>query len=193
LSELSLDIKHGQKVCITGKESAGKSTILKLLTGAYSTYTGSIMLNGLPIGNYKLDSMRSQIGVMLDQQDVFDGTILENITMGNQYINPAQVILLFEMTGLQDYLATQKQGLNTVLSAAGNRLSEKVLRKILLIRALAGNPKLLLLEEPWQGLEAHQKNAIQQYFLNDLPGTTVLVVSNDKDFANRCDQIIEIV
>ena len=193
LSELSLDIKHGQKVCITGKESAGKSTILKLLTGAYSTYTGSIMLNGLPIGNYKLDSMRSQIGVMLDQQDVFDGTILENITMGNQYINPAQVILLFEMTGLQDYLATQKQGLNTVLSAAGNRLSEKVLRKILLIRALAGNPKLLLLEEPWQGLEAHQKNAIQQYFLNDLPGTTVLVVSNDKDFANQCDQIIEIV
>ena len=97
------------------------------------------------------------------------------------------------MTGLQDYLATQKQGLNTVLSAAGNRLSEKVLRKILLIRALAGNPKLLLLEEPWQGLEAHQKNAIQQYFLNDLPGTTVLVVSNDKDFANQCDQIIEIV
>ena len=193
LSELSLDIKHGQKVCITGKESAGKSTILKLLTGAYSTYTGSIMLNGLPIGNYKLDSMRSQIGVMLDQQDVFDGTILENITMGNQYINPSQVILLFEMTGLQDYLATQKQGLNTVLSAAGNRLSEKVLRKILLIRALAGKPKLLLLDEPWQGLEAHQKNAIQQYFLNDLPGTTVLVVSNDKDFANRCDQIIEIV
>ncbi|MFZ4771813.1 MAG: hypothetical protein ACOYLO_16655, partial [Ferruginibacter sp.] len=67
------------------------------------------------------------------------------------------------------------------------------LRKIILIRALAGNPKLLLLEEPWQGLEAHQKNAIQQYFLNDLPDTTVLVVSNDKDFANQCDQVIEIV
>lgn len=193
LSALSLDIKQGQKVCITGKESTGKSTILKLLTGAYTSYSGSIMLNGLPIGNYKLDSMRSQIGIMLGQQDVFYGTIWENISMGNQYINHEQVILLFEMIGLQDYLATQKKGLNTVLSAAGNRLSENVLRKILLIRALAGNPKLLLLEEPWQGLEDHEKNDMQQYFLNDLPHTTILVVSNDKDFANQCDQVIEIV
>ena len=113
--------------------------------------------------------------------------------MGNQNINHAQVILLFEMIGLQDYLATQKKGLNTVLSAAGNRLSENVLRKILLIRALAGNPKLLLLEEPWQGLEDRQKNDIQQYFLNDLPNTTIVVVSNDKDFAKQCDQVIDIV
>lgn len=192
-TNVSLDVASGQKVCISGAESTGKSTILKLLTGAYTSYEGSIMVNGLPIGNYNLDAMRSQIGIMLDQQGVFNGTIWENISMGNPRINHAQVILLFEMTGLQDYLATQKQGLNTVLSTAGSRLSERVLRKILLIRALAGNPKLLLLEEPWLGLEEHQKNAIEQYLLKNLPNTTVLVVSNDQAFASKCDQQIEIV
>jgi ABC-type bacteriocin/lantibiotic exporter with double-glycine peptidase domain len=113
--------------------------------------------------------------------------------MGNPHIHHEQVILLFEMTGLQDYLAAQKKGLNTELSTAGNKLSERVIRKILLIRALAGNPKMLLLEEPWLGLGEHQKRSIQQYLLSALPDTTVLVVSNDKDFASKCDQIIEIV
>jgi len=193
LSAVSMSILPGQKVCISGGESKGKSTILKLLTGAYTNYTGSIMINGLPIGNYNLDSMRSEIGIMLDQQGVFNGTIWENISMGNPRINHEQVINLFEITGLQDYLATQKQGLNTVLSTAGSRLSERVLRKILLIRALAGNPKLLLLEEPWQGLEDRQTRAIQQYLLEQLPHTTVLVVSNDATFASRCDQQIVIV
>jgi ATP-binding cassette, subfamily B, bacterial len=192
-SDLSLDIQQGQIVCITGKESSGKSTILKLLTGAYTSFTGSVMLNGLPIGNYQLSSMRSQIGIMLGQQDVFQGTLWENISMGNSNINHEQVISLFEMTGLQDYLASQKQGLNTILSPAGDRLSEKVLRKILLVRALAGNPKLLLLEEPWLGLEEEQKNDIQQYLLTKLPGTTVVVVSNDTDFASQCNQVIDIV
>jgi ATP-binding cassette subfamily B protein len=193
LSGLSMSITPGQKVCISGGESKGKSTILKLLTGAYTNYTGSIMINGLPIGNYNLDSMRSKIGIMLDQQGVFNGTIWENISMGNPHIHHEQVILLFEMTGLQDYLAGQKKGLNTVLSTAGNKLSERVLRKILLIRALVGNPKMLLLEEPWLGLEEHQKRSIQQYLLNALPDTTVLVVSNDNEFASKCDQVIEIV
>jgi ABC-type bacteriocin/lantibiotic exporter with double-glycine peptidase domain len=193
LSGLSMSITPGQKVCISGGESKGKSTILKLLTGAYTNYTGSIMINGLPIGNYNLGSMRSEIGIMLDQQGVFKGTIWENISMGNPQIRHEQVIQLFEMTGLQDYLAAQKKGLNTELSTAGNKLSERVIRKILLIRALAGNPKMLLLEEPWLGLEEHQKRSIQQYLLSALPDTTVLVVSNDKDFASKCDQIIEIV
>ena len=193
LSGLSMNINSGQKVCISGGVSKGKSTILKLLTGAYTNYTGSIMINGLPIGNYNLDSMRSKIGIMLDQQGVFKGTIWENISMGNPQIRHEQVIQLFEMTGLQDYLAAQKKGLNTELSTAGNKLSERVIRKILLIRALAGNPKMLLLEEPWLGLEEHQKRSIQQYLLSALPDTTVLVVSNDKDFASKCDQIIEIV
>ena len=193
LSGLSMSISPGQKVCISGGESKGKSTILKLLTGAYTNYTGSIMVNGLPIGNYNLGSMRSEIGIMLDQQGVFNGTIWENISMGNPHIHHEQVILLFEMTGLQDYLAAQKKGLNTELSTAGNKLSERVIRKILLIRALAGNPKMLLLEEPWLGLGEHQKRSIQQYLLSALPDTTVLVVSNDKDFASKCDQIIEIV
>jgi ABC-type bacteriocin/lantibiotic exporter with double-glycine peptidase domain len=192
-SGLSMNILSGQKVCITGGESKGKSTILKLLTGAYTNFTGSIMINGLPIGNYNLESMRSEIGIMLDQQGVFNGTIWENISMGNPSIKQEQVIRLFEITDLQDYLAAQKHGLNTVLSTAGSKLSERVLRKILLIRALAGNPKLLLLEEPWQGLEDRQKRAIQQYLLEQLPHTTVMVVSNDAEFASKCDQQIVIV
>lgn len=187
---LSANIPAGAKVCISGRESSGKSTVLKLLTGAYDEFEGAILINELPIGNYEKNSLRSKTGLMLHQQDIFNGTLWENISMGNPEIQPQQVSELFQLTGLNDYLPELNQGLHTVLDTGGKRLPERVIRKILLVRALTGNPGLLLLEEPWLGLDEEQANAIQHYLLQ-LRDTTVVVVSNDEQFAKKCDLIIQ--
>mgnify|MGYP006186080615 CR=1 FL=1 len=87
------------------------------------------------------------------------------------------------------FLASLKKGFDTEIDAVGNRLSSAVIRKVLLLRALVSSPKLLLLEEPWLGLDPDCRRRIEQYLLQEIPATTVVVITNDDSFANRCNRI----
>jgi ABC-type bacteriocin/lantibiotic exporter with double-glycine peptidase domain len=191
LSNISLQINANEKVCIQGNESSGKSTLLKVLAGAYTDFNGTILLNDVPLGNYNLDSVRSQIGVLINQQDIFNGTVWENISLGNESISMQTVIDLAAITGLNNFIATLKNGYDTLLDPSGKRLPRNVVHKILLVRALAGKPRLLLLEEPWQDSENSYKQQIVQ-LLTQIENTTLVVVSNDEKFATLCDRVIYI-
>ncbi|RYF80283.1 MAG: ABC transporter ATP-binding protein, partial [Chitinophagaceae bacterium] len=94
LHRISFAVKAGEKISITGKSGSGKSTILKLLTGAYEGFNGSVLINDVPIGNYNLEYLRSQTGIVLSQQDVFAGTLWENITLGDDNIDAAYIAML---------------------------------------------------------------------------------------------------
>ena len=190
LNNISFKIKANEKVCIVGKDSSGKSTLLKLMTGAYPDFTGAFLLNNVPVGNYHLDSLRAQTGVLLSQQDIFQGTLWENIALGNEKINIETVKELTAKTGLADYIATLKNGYDTLLDPTGKRLPRSVVHKILLVRALASNPRLLLLEEPWMNFQHNHRQQIIELLLN-LKNTTVVVVSSDEDFAKQCTTQIE--
>ncbi len=189
LSNISVQINANEKVCIQGKDSSGKSTLLRILAGAYTDFNGSMLLNDVPLGNYDLDSVRSEIGVLTNHQDIFNGTIWENISLGNENITMQTVVDLAAKTGLNNCIATLKNGYDTILDPAGKRLSRNVIHKILLVRALAGKPRLLLLEEPWQQSEnSYRKQIIQ--LLCEIKNTTLVVVSNDEEFASLCDKVI---
>jgi len=191
LQNISLEINAGDKVCIKGKASSGKSTLLKVLAGAYPDFKGAFLLDGVPFRNYNLNSVRSQIGVLMNEQDIFNGTVLENIALGNKNISVETIINLSVKVGLSDYIATLKNGYDTMLDPTGKRLPRNVIHKILLVRALAGKPRILLLEEPLQNVENGQRNQIMQ-LLSEIKNTTLIVVSNDDDFAKQCDKILSI-
>ncbi|MBL0181243.1 MAG: ATP-binding cassette domain-containing protein [Chitinophagaceae bacterium] len=191
LENINLQINANEKVCIQGKDSSGKSTLLRVLAGAYTGFNGSMMLDDVPLGNYDLDSVRSQIGVLINQQDIFHGTVWENISVGNEHISLETVVDLAAKTGLNNFIATLKNGYDTMLDPTGKRLPRNVIHKILLIRALAGKPRLLLLEEPWQQSEnSYRKQIIK--ILSEVEDTTLVVVSNDEEFAGLCDKVITI-
>jgi ABC-type bacteriocin/lantibiotic exporter with double-glycine peptidase domain len=192
LQNISFGIRSGETACITGSEGSGKSTLLKLASGAYTDFDGAILINDLPVGNYQLSSLRSKTGILLGQQDIFHGTLLENITMGNTNLDMQQIIHLFKETGLSSFLASQKDGFDTWLDPDGKRLPRNVVQKILLVRALVGKPALLLLEEPWQGIEEPFRRQIKELILKEYKRTTILVVSNDADFARQCDYTINL-
>ena len=143
----------------------------------------------MPIGNYDLDSVRSQIGVMINQQDIFQGSVWENISLGNETITLEHVTAISGKVGLSDFIATLKNGYDTQLDPTGKRLPPSVIHKILLVRALAGQPRLLLLEEPWLNFEIDQRNQLIQ-LVNEFENMTVVIVSNDEEFAGQCDKII---
>ncbi len=191
LRNISLQVKAGEKVCIQGKDSSGKSTLLRLMAGAYHGFRGSFLLNGLPAGNYNLASLRSQTGVLLNHQDIFYGSLRDNILLGNPSISMETVIDYAAKTGLNDFISTLKYGYDTILDPTGKRLPQNVTHKILLVRALAGSPRLLLLEEPWMNFDKNHRNQLMQ-LLTELKNTTLVVVTNDEEFAGLCDKLITI-
>ncbi len=189
LKNISFLVNPGEKICIKGKDSSGKSSLLKLMAGAYTDFKGALLLDDLPVGNYDLDSVRSQIAVLINQQDIFNGTFWDNITLGSSTTSMETVNYYAGKVGLNDFIATLKNGYDTILDPTGKRLPGNVIHKILLVRALAGKPRLLLLEEPWMNFENGQRQQIIQ-LLTEINNTTLVVVSNDEDFAKQCDKVL---
>jgi ABC-type bacteriocin/lantibiotic exporter with double-glycine peptidase domain len=191
LTDVSFKVNQGEKVCITGNDGAGKTTLLKVLTGSFKGFDGSLLFNNVPIGNYDLPALREKTGILFPAENIFEGTLWENITMGYSQVDKAYVTNLVQQCGLLPFLSSLPEGYDSHLDPAGKRLSRNVIQKIQLIRALAHKPKLLLLEEPWQGVEEHYKLDIQQLLLG-LQGVTVLVATNDESFARKCNKVIDL-
>jgi ABC-type bacteriocin/lantibiotic exporter with double-glycine peptidase domain len=190
LGNVNLSIAKNEKVCIMGRGGAGKSTLLRLLTGAYKNFSGSLLINDMPVPNYKLQSLRSQTGILFSQEDIFEGTLLENIAMGWPNISPQHILEVASKIGLKKYISELPEGFNTPLFPAGKKMPQKIIQKILLLRALINHPRLVMLEEPFNGIEEEIKQHIIDYLLNDTPHQTVLVISNDELFAAKCDKVI---
>ena len=190
LKNVSLDVQSGQKICIMGTGGSGKSSLLRTLTGSYLHFEGSICINGIPIGNYDHDSLRSSTGILFHQQDIFQGTLMENISLGDKTVTADNIFLLAKKIGLESFITSLKEGFDTNIDPAGKRLSGGIIRKILLLRALLSQPRLLLLEEPWQGFDEASQRQIIRYILKDLNEATAIIASNDEQFAKQCDLVV---
>ena len=190
LHKASFHITGGSKVCVMGEEGSGKSVLLRLMTGAYSEYSGSILVNDIPVHNYDLKSLYQQTGVVLNEQDIFLGSVLDNITLGSPTIPLSDVTRLAAITHFDQNLLNLADGYNTLLDVAGSRLGKATIQKLLLMRALIHKPKLLLLENPWSALSKESREQIQQYILTLLPGITIVVATNDLAFAKQCNIVI---
>jgi ABC-type bacteriocin/lantibiotic exporter with double-glycine peptidase domain len=173
-----------------GATGSGKSSLLRLLSGAYNDFTGNIFINSIPLSNYQLQSLRMQTGILLSQQDIFQGTILENITMGDNEVSAQHILLLAQKIGLRKFMTDLSDGLNTTLDPIGKKLPKNIIQKILLLRALVNNPRLILLEDPLDGLSEPVKAAITNYLVNETPHQTILVSSNNEALAACCDIVI---
>lgn len=192
IKNISLQALPGEKICISGSDGSGKSTLLRLLTGMYDDFEGTILFNDIPLKNYNLQQLRQKVGVLVSQQDIFEGTLLENITMGLENPDIDELMYLCKATGLSDFLDTLKNGFDTQLNTNGRKLPGTVVRKILLVRVLINKPALVLLEEPWYGLESQYQQQIKNLLLREMKNTTMFIISNDHDFAAGCNKTIHL-
>ncbi len=188
----NMTIHKNTIACIKGKAGAGKSSLLKILSGSYSDFTGQLLLNHIPIGNYQLESLRTQTGVYLNNQDIFIGTLWENISMGRSSILPENIIKTAQKLGIEDFILGFPNGFDSEIDPMGKRLSSTVIKKILLLRALTNDPKLILLEEPWRGFDDKTTQNIIHFLIEKKKNSTIVVVSNDDDFAKKCDNTVEL-
>ncbi|MCX6208901.1 MAG: ABC transporter ATP-binding protein [Bacteroidetes bacterium] len=191
LKNLSFKIQAGQMICLSGASGSGKSSVLRLLTGAFTNFTGTILVDNAPIGNYSLKSLRNQTGILLSQQDIFNGTLLENLTMGSADISIDEVNKLSDKLNLKDFIKTYKDGYDAILDTQGKKINANIQQEILLVRALVGNHRLLLLENPFNNLEPKEIVALLDYLQNDNTAT-IIITSDDENVRSKCDVIINL-
>ncbi len=191
LKNISFKVNAGQMVCLSGVSGSGKSSVLRLLTGAFTNFSGAVLIDNIPIGNYNLRSLRSQTGILLSLQDIFNGTLLENLTMGNTDISIEDVNKLAERLNLKDFIKTYKNGYDATLDTQGKRLNANIRQEILLVRALVGKHRLLLLENPFNNLEPQEIVALVDYLQKD-NNATIIITSEDEEIKKQCDMVINL-
>ncbi|MBK9793456.1 MAG: ATP-binding cassette domain-containing protein [Sphingobacteriales bacterium] len=188
LNNINLEIQANEKVCIMGNDGAGKSVFLKILSGIYTATKGTVFVNNIPIQNYSLDSIRDKIGLLTNKQDVFEGTVLDNITLGND-ISFDTIYATASQIGLVNFLQELPDGLDTKVQPFGNQLSTSAVEKIILLRLLVHEYEIMLMDEPWIRSESNIRTAVIEYLLQQ-KNQTIIVVSNDEAYASKADKII---
>lgn len=190
LQSISLKIKAGERVFFSGYTGSGKSTLMQILAVIKRDFTGSLMFNGVPKQNLNLRSLREHIGDLCAQEDIFKGSILENITLGNLDIPLQRVLQVIESTGLSDFIRESTQGLETELLPGGGNISRSIATKILIARAVSSQPNLLVLEEPLGHLNFRDRLQMAQYLTNKSQPWTLVCASSDPVLAALCDRVV---
>jgi ABC-type bacteriocin/lantibiotic exporter with double-glycine peptidase domain len=190
LSNISLKIKQGEKIAIVGTRGSGKSTLMQLLTGTFTNYDGSIMINNLPFFSYDLNMLRSKIGIFFSESEIFEGTLEENIIVGLPNCDINNIMVLAEQIKLKEFIIKNKDGVYQELSTQGKKLSDSVKAKILLTRAFIKKPKLVLLDDFTYVLTRRDKNHITDFLFNSNQQNSIIIKTSDEEIMKKCDRVL---
>ncbi len=189
LNNTSISIKKGEMLILTGENNAGKSTLLSVIAGLYEPQSGSIVYNGLPIGNLSLSSVRASIGEYLLTCKLFEGSVYDNIALGRPRATFDHVKWALKNVGLEEFIQNLPEGYNTELNTQGKGLSKSVASKLLLARAIATKPKLLLLEDIFGSLDKKSSKKIIDFLVDKQNSWTIVAISSSAYFAKLVDNI----
>ncbi|MDZ7846570.1 MAG: ABC transporter ATP-binding protein [Owenweeksia sp.] len=190
LRNITLQLEAGQHTFIFGSNESGKSTLLYLLAGLYEPRQGTLLTTVTPGASLNLGALRSNIGDCFGHEQLFQGTVLENISMGRNRATLANVQWAVKHLGLENFIRGLPQGYHTSIDPEGIKLPKSAVKKLLLARSIADLPRLLLLKDALQHLETEEGLKIMQFLTNpDRPWTLVLVSANPH-LARLCKQVI---
>jgi ABC-type bacteriocin/lantibiotic exporter with double-glycine peptidase domain len=190
IENVNLEIKTGEKICICGYNGSGKSTLVKILSGLYFDFSGSLLINGMPLHEVNLHSYRSAIADNLSDQDIFEGSIEQNISLGRNDISIADILDSIKKVHLDSFIFSLPNGIKTHLQAGGYVLSKSNKEKLLLARSIAGKPKLLLIDEFFYNAEKNEKENILQHLFNPSNKWGIVIISNDREIMKKCDRLV---
>lgn len=185
LAENSLNV-------ITGSLGAGKSLLLNMMTSFYEPSSGRILIDKIPLKNVDKISLRNQIGMFLEDMTIIKGTVYENIVLGQTHISAEQILEASEQIGIEDFSSQFSNGFFTNISETDTEISFSSKKKILLLRALVGERRLLILEDPLDGMDDAFKVKMREHLSNLKENTTIIVVSEDPEMIEIADQHLHI-
>lgn len=190
LKEVSFHARPGDTLAIVGHTGSGKTTIISILNRLYEIQKGSILVDGRDIREYRLDSLRSRIGVVLQDVFLFSGSIYENITLRNRNISRAQVEQAARLIDMHDFIMQLPGGYDYNVMERGNTLSLGQRQLISFIRALLYNPSILVLDEATSSVDTGSEILIQHAIEKLISGRTAIVIAHRLSTISKADQIL---
>ena len=190
LHEVSFDIKPGQVVGIVGPTGAGKSTVLNLLPRFYDPLFGHVLIDGIDIADYKLATLRAQIGFVLQDAMLFRGTIRENIASGRPDATDGEIVAAAKVANAHEFISRMARGYDTMVGERGETLSGGQRQRIAIARAVVRNSPILLLDEPTAALDAESEHLVIEALRRLMKGRTVIMIAHRLSTLIGADKII---
>ena len=190
INDFSTYVKPGQKVAIVGPTGAGKTTIVKLLMRFYDVTSGSIMIDGIDIRNFKREDLRSTIGMVLQDTWLYSGSIKENIRYGNLDATDEEVYTAAQEAQVDHFVRTLADGYDTVLNEETSNVSQGQKQLLTIARAILADPKIMILDEATSSVDTRTEVLIQQALDKLMEGRTSFIIAHRLSTIRNADMIL---
>jgi ABC-type bacteriocin/lantibiotic exporter with double-glycine peptidase domain len=190
IKNMSFKLSPKSRVLVVGESGAGKSSLLRLISGVIEPTAGNIYINNLSLSSLHLNHYRSQLGLSLSEETPFEGSIRENLIFGNESIKDDLIFDVLENVGLSQFLKEQPNGLDTVIYPEGKQMSYTIAKKMILARAIIKQPKIMILEDPLDQFNLEETISIINYLTDEKRPWSLIVVSSKKSWRSKCTQTI---
>jgi len=192
LENLSFDVKAGESIALVGPTGAGKSTIVSLISRFYNVQKGKITIDGQDISEVTLHSLRSQMGIMLQDSFIFSGTIYDNVRYGRLDATEDEIVQACKTVCADEFISEMPYGYKTEVNERGSKLSGGQKQLIAFARTLLCDPKILVLDEATSSIDARTERLLQQGLQRLLEGRTSFIIAHRLSTIKNCDRIMYI-
>ena len=190
LHDIDLHIKSGETIGIIGATGSGKTTLVNLISRLYDVTDGSVEVGGLDVRRYDMEVLRNQVSVVLQKNELFSGTILDNLRWGNEDATEEQCREACRLACADEFIEQMPDGYNTWIEQGGTNVSGGQKQRLCIARALLKKPKVLILDDSTSAVDTATDARIRAAFRNDIPETTKLIISQRISSVQDADRII---
>lgn len=190
LKGVTIAIRPGEVIGVVGRSGSGKSTLAKLIQRFYMPETGQVLVDGVDVSQANPAWLRAQIGVVLQENLLFNRSLHDNIVLANPTMTRAQAMAVARLSGADEFITRLPQGYDTIIEERGANLSGGQRQRIAIARALATNPPILIFDEATSALDYESERLIQQNMFQIVKGRTVVIIAHRLQAVRHCNRII---
>jgi subfamily B ATP-binding cassette protein MsbA len=192
LKNVNLKIQKGKTIALVGPSGGGKSTFADLVPRFYDPSEGEVLLDGISLRDYEIESLRKQMGVVTQESILFNDTIFNNIAFGMPNVNEEKVIEAAKVANAHDFIMQTENGYDTYIGERGSKLSGGQRQRIAIARAVLKNPPILILDEATSALDSESERLVQDALTNLMKNRTSIVIAHRLSTIQHADEIVVI-
>ncbi|MDE6518341.1 MAG: ABC transporter ATP-binding protein/permease, partial [Acetatifactor sp.] len=190
LKNINLEIKSGETIGIIGGTGSAKSTLVNLISRLYDVTEGQLLVGGVDVRNYDMEVLRNQVAVVLQNNVLFSGTILENLRWGDLEATEEECIHACQLACADEFIQKMPEGYHTYIEQGGTNVSGGQKQRLCIARALLKKPKILILDDSTSAVDTATDARIRRAFAQEIPGTTKLIIAQRVSSVEHADRII---
>ena len=190
LDNVNVHIASGETVGIIGGTGSSKSSFVQLIPRLYDVTGGEVMLGGVDVRSYDLDTLRNSVAMVLQKNELFSGTISENLRWGNEDATDEEIKHACELAQADEFVSAMPDGYNTYIEQGGTNVSGGQKQRLCIARALLKNPKVLILDDSTSAVDTHTDALIQKGLSQYMPDTTKIIIAQRISSVQNADKIL---